>query len=723
QSSPARILRYELATKQWLSPIDLPTNLGTPSTFKIDSNFYYITFGNNLYKFNANNLSYTSIYSASHPIIEIIIVGNTIHAISHVSFNTTFAVINKLNDSLLQTYTTNGKYAGFSQHAPDVNKYFAYLQFVSPLDFHAINLSPTGTIVSITDSPYHGEFPIGTKRWVTPNSHLIDSEGIVFHTTTHLYTNGIGGDVQDVIFDSNGHPIILRENKIIRLNQFYLPQGEFTLSQTPLKIFNHNQEVIAFFSSSHPPFGISTQVIPYTSILPPPFIQPPTPPTGVQSPIDAFLGNNNTLYLLTSTPGAIHRWSPDTQQYLQPIPLIESPSVATYSPSLNCIYLAYNDGVIYKIDLNTSPPTHSPFASLHSQVRRLLATGTYLLAIASNSPSIHHVINSSGSFVNLKKSYHCTPLTWCPINKKAYFISEYISPTDLFSQNVNVDTDGSISNIMDSPIHGQHTFTLPIRVAPNGSVVVTGAGKIYQANNLNPLPHQLPNPLADIAWDGNNIRIIRAHSTQQSLFEQYNGQNYNLGLTKVYPGTPYRLFSLPNNKLLGITLMANVDPSFFVMDTHFDILPPPVLSSPQNLTAASITTGILLTWLDISGETEYIIQRKIGPNGTWSQIATTTVNNTSLDDPNVSLGITYHYRVIAKNGNLLSPPSNEVALTHGLPSPPQNLTATPSTGQITLNWTPPTGIFMQHIFRSLTPNGPWNFVQTVNPTATTYTHT
>jgi hypothetical protein len=73
-----------------------------------------------------------------------------------------------------------------------------------------------------------------------------------------------------------------------------------------------------------------------------------------------------------------------------------------------------------------------------------------------------------------------------------------------------------------------------------------------------------------------------------------------------------------------------------VADAAFTLLAPP----------AQLT----LSWNDNSdNESNFAIERKTGTSGTYSQIALTTNNITSYVDANVTLGVTYCYRVRAIN--------------------------------------------------------------------------
>jgi transcriptional regulator CtsR/regulation of enolase protein 1 (concanavalin A-like superfamily) len=90
---------------------------------------------------------------------------------------------------------------------------------------------------------------------------------------------------------------------------------------------------------------------------------------------------------------------------------------------------------------------------------------------------------------------------------------------------------------------------------------------------------------------------------------------------------------------------------------------PPTAPSALNATASS-ATQTNLTWSDnSSNETSFLIERKTGAGGTYSQIATTPTNVASYSDTSVSASTTYVYRVRASNSAGNSAYSNETTVT------------------------------------------------------------
>ena len=109
------------------------------------------------------------------------------------------------------------------------------------------------------------------------------------------------------------------------------------------------------------------------------------------------------------------------------------------------------------------------------------------------------------------------------------------------------------------------------------------------------------------------------------------------------------------------------------------------LGTPSGLTATAVSsTQINLAWNDVTGETSFLIERKIGA-GAYSQIGTTGANVTTYQDASLNANTTYTYRVRATDGVNNSPFSNEASTKTWLVGP-TNLVATASGTTINLTW-------------------------------------
>ncbi len=116
------------------------------------------------------------------------------------------------------------------------------------------------------------------------------------------------------------------------------------------------------------------------------------------------------------------------------------------------------------------------------------------------------------------------------------------------------------------------------------------------------------------------------------------------------------------------------------------------LDSPTSLSTTSTSSAIGLAWSDnSSNEDGFRIERATSEFGTYTQIATSTINATSFEDASVTADTYYCYRVIAFNTGGYSPAYSNTSCNTAytvVPADPTNLVAVASsTTSAVLTWT------------------------------------
>ncbi|MCY3714372.1 MAG: fibronectin type III domain-containing protein [Gemmatimonadetes bacterium] len=120
--------------------------------------------------------------------------------------------------------------------------------------------------------------------------------------------------------------------------------------------------------------------------------------------------------------------------------------------------------------------------------------------------------------------------------------------------------------------------------------------------------------------------------------------------------------------------------------------PPPPPDAPSALSAtAKSSSQIDLSWDDNSDdETGFKIERRLSTSSSFSQIDTTSANDTDYTDSGLSASTTYVYRVRAynANGNSSYSGTDRATTQSNLPRAPSSLSATAkSSSRIDLGWT------------------------------------
>lgn len=154
----------------------------------------------------------------------------------------------------------------------------------------------------------------------------------------------------------------------------------------------------------------------------------------------------------------------------------------------------------------------------------------------------------------------------------------------------------------------------------------------------------------------------------------------------------------------------------------------PAPAAPASLTAtAASSSQINLTWTDNSSyEQGFKIERKTGPDGTWSEIAAVGANTTSYQSIGLTASTNYYFRVRAYNTTGDSSYSNEANATtqppETIPSSPSSLTAqAASASQVNLAWQDNSGNEQGFkIERKTGAGGIWSQIATVGANVTSY---
>jgi Thiol-activated cytolysin/Fibronectin type III domain len=181
-------------------------------------------------------------------------------------------------------------------------------------------------------------------------------------------------------------------------------------------------------------------------------------------------------------------------------------------------------------------------------------------------------------------------------------------------------------------------------------------------------------------------------------------------------------------RVLGGLFMATLLLTGCGLQDVVNSLKPP--ANPSSFTATAMSdTEIKLAWAKVEGVSNYTLERKTGQGG-YSQVGTPSSSQTEYTDSGLSAGTIYTYRLKAVSSSGSSGGMEASATTTGTvtnppggggdaaPDNPTNLTATPSSTSVTLNWTAAPGATSYSIERK-TGSEAFVAVGTVATTTTT----
>lgn len=275
-----------------------------------------------------------------------------------------------------------------------------------------------------------------------------------------------------------------------------------------------------------------------------------------------------------------------------------------------------------------------------------------------------------------------------------------------------MDFSSDINSTPDPLGAAQQTGTLYVTLQPWGAQQVPAAPTQVVA--------QAGDAQVALSWQAstgaasyNVYRSLTSHGTSTKIASGVTSTGYtDTGLTN---GTTYFYY------VTAVNTAGESTGSNEASATPMATLPP---LPPTNVQATAGNTQVGLTWTVSAGATGYNIYRGLTSRGeSTTPINASPVTTTSYNDTTVTNGTTYFYYVKAVSGAGQSHRSNEVSATPAAPAPPAptNLTATPSTGQVQLNWTASAGAATYNIYRGTTSGGESTTPLAAGVTGTTYT--
>jgi hypothetical protein len=259
---------------------------------------------------------------------------------------------------------------------------------------------------------------------------------------------------------------------------------------------------------------------------------------------DQVLSEGDTIYLLSSANRRVYRWSMATASYMNPYIVginqgssTLAPTRMAYSSAHQRLYLGYSTGAIRYIDVTSGSAVEHAFTNTALAVNGLAAAGNYVLAQDNSGAwATHYIIAASGAITTQREwNYYSREYAWDPVSSRVYFFRDDTSPDDLHYEVIDQAT-GLITSVSETPYHGTYSIRPPIRVSPDGELVLLGSGDFYDRTGLTWLA-SLGRTITDAHWKDN--LLIDLDSTDR--LEIREAASRALLTSYQYPGQPIRI--------------------------------------------------------------------------------------------------------------------------------------------------------------------------------------
>jgi hypothetical protein len=541
-----------MSSEAWLADINLPITENADA-IAVDDSGIYVAYNRTIYRYDLNGQNQAHVANTSTAISDLITVGSFLV----ISENTFKTIVDQSTFSATDTISSYYLGGGLSS-ADNMLRIFGRSTGISPSDIGYMEIDNTGAIVSSGDSPHHGAYPGASKTWVFPDeTRVVDNAGIIYSTQSLSYLGSFAGSCDGLTFVGD-LPVLLRGEELIVYSNTLLESGTYTLASPDVdEVFSTDSAIFVFEEG----YSVQKVLLSDFSTLEP---GEPIDPTGLQYTPDAYVYDNddNIVFLLSRIHANVFRWSIDNGRYLESIPLLGVPEYMSVDTESNILYLAYQSGKINKIVLNEPGLVEQHFTSLpQSPLGLANIEGFVFSADASGAWESHYTFAPDSTLISaVEWNHYSREYIWNEVNQKIYFFRDGTSPNDLLWEEIN-STTGEIGTQQDSPYHSSAGILMPIRVAPDGSVVVLGSGRIYDALSL-AQTNTLPNDILDAVWINDLLVTLKANTVSTNI--QKWTSSYSPDGDFSVNGDPLRIFSV-NGELLLIRSVAGV-PTFDLLD-------------------------------------------------------------------------------------------------------------------------------------------------------------
>jgi hypothetical protein len=279
----------------------------------------------------------------------------------------------------------------------------------------------------------------------------------------------------------------------------------------------------------------------------------------VYVPARTVMDDAGIVYLLSPENDRIYRWSLVDAVPLNPIPVHDDPQLLAWSEENHRLYVGYATGSITAIDPRDAHPHESPFVTLNGVATGLQTAGSFVFTIDKNRDHGHTTYSAQGQRLSwAERSRTSRAITWSAANERMYLFRDGWFPNDLTWDAIDART-GALGGEGQTPYHGEYAIDPPIRVSPDGGLVLLGSGDYYDGLSLE-IIGSLPQPITDAAFAGSGLLTIRPSGSGDALVELRSapftpfGPDFVVQETIEVQGDPLRVLSF-EGRYYAITLL------------------------------------------------------------------------------------------------------------------------------------------------------------------------
>ena len=575
-----RIERYDMATRQFLPSMSLPTEHGVATAFGVGRlGQIYVAYEKDVYGYSANGNDEAEIkIEAKADVVDFQFDGDLVF----INAGRYLISVDANTNTLIKEFYSNHEFTLGTSISNRHNRVFGRTQnemasgrVIRRSDLWFKEYNDRGEFVSEKVSRLNEQAGLqsAARTWLFPDqTRLVDDKGYVFSVANGDLVYSIDTqEILDVAWVGDEAMIALHANGLLTsISQELVPTGNMTLDFSPTNLAVNNGEAYTFAFDSSSQNGVS--VSSHNLGLLGPSLEEPLDATDLSFvPGFPFLGNDGQLYMLSKGHSRIFAMTPGTKVYTDSIKLDDIPKYVAYSSTNNDIYTYRESGVLSKIDLKNENRSEVEIARLSSEPLGLSTAGEFIfVSEKSGSFATHYTFFNNGTLVSaVDRNHRDEEYVWSQANKKMFFFRQ-ADPTDLMTE--HIFENGTIGIRVDSYLNNNSGFEHPIRVDPHGRHAVLGSGIVHNARTLERLDISLANSVHDIAFTDTAVRTIRHAGENAVQLQQWNGTTFELMRETHVPGRAHRLLALSANTTVALTTDAFGRPVVYTIDSDFNVV-------------------------------------------------------------------------------------------------------------------------------------------------------
>jgi len=488
-ASPASLKRFDLAAGAWTNGYPVSQD---PVAFAVDESGIYIAYANSITHMDLSGGAETPLASSTKPVLDLLTLDGYLLVFTQDEVTSLNRQTGAKIDATYLLY-----YFSVLTASPGLHMIFGRTKSSMP-ELFMVPLNPDGTFGEYQEGLNWPELPYSTGPvFALPGDRrVLDSSGMILFTSDLSYSSSLPTAIDDMA--AYGSQIVtIYKGGLVSYDSEFRKLGEYFPIQPAQKVFTYGEMLYTFYSGAscieayHFPASLLRLSGEASSLDP---ADLPYWPAAFE------MGADETLYLLDRQHLSIYRWSVPQRKYLASIPLSQPPDYMAYSGVTNRLYLAYSSGKITQIKLDDSL-AELPFVQIQKPFD-IEAAGEFLVAVDYGDIWLaHRVFDPQGVQVSsLDKQYTPLELVWDGANHRMFYLPQGTHP--LFLNYESIDVNGQVSDHKDN--YQVFTNEPPVRVAPDGSLVVVGSGNTF--NGADPtITGTLGTSFVDAAWSGSDF--------------------------------------------------------------------------------------------------------------------------------------------------------------------------------------------------------------------------